>query len=71
MLRSQMITDSNYRPCMQCATQENPKTVMPGSGYGVEVRKRGTNELVGYLHANCKAAWIAEHGEKNYSFRPF
>lgn len=59
-----------YRPCMECDAQGSAKSVMPG-GLGAEVRNRDTNEVVGYLHANCKATWMAKHGEDNFSFRRF
>jgi hypothetical protein len=63
-------TDSEFRPCMECHNPANPKPVISG-GLGAEVRKKETGEVVGYLHANCKAAWIEKHGEDSFSFRRF
>lgn len=70
-MRSQSFIDSSYRPCMECNRPGKPKPVMPGLGFGVEVRRKDNGNLVGYLHANCKDAWVSKHGEANYSFQPF
>lgn len=56
---------------MECNRPGKPKPVMPGLGFGVEVRRKDNGNLVGYLHANCKDAWVSKHGEANYSFQPF
>lgn len=69
-MQSQFFTDS-YRPCMECDRPGKPKPVVRGLDVGVEVRKTETDELVGYLHANCKDAWISKHAETGFSFRPF
>ncbi|MGH9351518.1 MAG: hypothetical protein ACRD18_08090 [Terriglobia bacterium] len=64
------IVDPEYKPCMECATPEKPKPVLCGHGHGVEVRKKATGDLVGYLHANCKDAWVSKNDETEFTFRP-
>jgi hypothetical protein len=54
---------------MECDKPGKPKPVLVGRGVGVEVRKTSTEELVGYLHANCKDAWTSKNGEAGFSFR--
>lgn len=66
-MQSQVVVDQ-YRPCMECDAPGRPKTVLFGFGVGVEVRKRETAEFVGYLHANCKDAWVSKNGETEFSF---
>jgi hypothetical protein len=54
---------------MECDAPGKPKTVLLGFGVGVEVRGREENELVGYLDANCKGAWVSKNDETKFSFR--
>jgi len=68
-MRFQTIVDPNYRPCMECDSPGNPKTVLLGRGVGVEVRVAGTDEVFGYLHANCKDTWISKNDGAKFSFR--
>ena len=69
-MESHFFADSNYRPCMVCDAPGRPKAVA-GLGHGVEVRRKDTGDIVGYLHANCKDAWTCEFGEIEFSFRLF
>ena len=62
--------EEEYLRCMECDTPGSPKSVLRG-GLGVEVRRKESDELVGYLHGNCKAAWVRKHGEDDFSFRRF
>lgn len=65
---SQSFSDQ-YRPCMECDRPGKPKSVVRGLGVGVEVRKRDTGALVGYLHANCKDAWASKNGDAEFLFQ--
>jgi len=64
-LPTQSFVDAQYRTCMECGKPAN----FPLPGFGVEVARRDTGELVGYLHANCKDAWMKKNGEAEFSFR--
>jgi hypothetical protein len=68
-LQFQIVVDPNYRPCMVCDSPGNPKTVLLGFGVGVEVRLTGTAEFVGYLHANCRDAWMSKNDGAKFSFK--
>jgi hypothetical protein len=68
-VRAMQIVDPQYRPCVECATPGTPNTVLLGFRKAVEVRKRDTGEVVGYLHDGCKDAWARRNGETEFSFR--
>lgn len=69
MVFSQTIVDPQYKPCMECAAPGKPSPVLCGRGVGVEVRKKGTGELVGYLHSNCKDAWAGKNDVTQFDFK--
>jgi len=59
------------RPCMECAAPPDAyKPVVAGLG-GLLVTRKGTDEVVGHLHASCKEAWVRKNGEAGFSFRVF
>ncbi len=58
-----------FTPCMECDRPGTVKIVLPGFNQGVEVMRKGTSELVGYLHANCKDAWLTKKDGSKFSFR--
>jgi hypothetical protein len=63
------IVDGEYKPCMECARPDKPKSVMVGLNVGVKVTKTSTGELIGYLHLmNCRDAWIEKNGTDELSF---
>ena len=68
-MQFQTVVDPSYRPCMECDSPGKPKTVLLGRGVGVEVRVAGTDEIFGYLHANCKGAWTSKNDAAKFSFR--
>jgi hypothetical protein len=70
-MHSWSFVDNVFRPCMECSTPDNAKFVAPRGLWGLEVRTKGTGEVAGYLHANCKDAWVSKHGEAEFSFRSF
>lgn len=68
-LRSRIILDPLNGPCMECNTPGKPKPVVLGLRSGLEVRRRGTDEVVGYVHTNCKEVWVNKNGETEFAFR--
>ena len=69
MAQSQLPVES-CPPCMQCTAPDAYKPVVAGLG-GLVVTRKGTDEVVGHLHAGCKEAWVRKNGEAGFSFRVF
>lgn len=67
-MESQITVDPNYRPCMECDRPADPKLVLGGWGVGVRVKDKATGECRGYLHANCKDAWVAKNDATKFTF---
>jgi len=64
---SNVILNSEYKPCMECATRESPKPVMVGRKLGIKVTKKSTGQLIGYLHLNCRDVWVEKNGSHDLS----
>lgn len=58
-----------FTPCMECDRPGTVKIVLLGFNQGVEVTRKGTGELVGYLHANCNDVWLTKNDGSKFSFR--
>jgi hypothetical protein len=63
------VTSPYNPPCMECHRPGMVRPVLLGFKKGVEVVTRGTGELVGYLHVDCKDAWLTKNDEGKFSFR--
>ena len=53
---------------MECARPSKPSQVLVGLKVGVKVTRTSTGELIGYLHLNCRDAWVEKKGAGELSF---